>query len=110
MHPSLRLCSAGSVRQPLIHFLGKRQWPATPEAPHAHAFAPPELKQSFAEFVKKYKASGSSASSTSTASSSKSREGAQVFSEFWQAPERFWKHDLEEWEIELVETGGASRH
>ncbi|KAF9817641.1 hypothetical protein IEO21_03297 [Rhodonia placenta] len=110
MHPSLRLCTAGRARQPLIHFIGRRQWPSTPEAPHAHPAAPLEQKQSFSDFLKKFNASVSSSSTPSAASPSTSsrKEGAQVFQEFWQAPERFWKHDLKDWEIELVEVRSSS--
>jgi len=106
MHPTLRLCNAGRVRQPLIHFIGKRQWPTTPEAPHPHPAAPEQVKQSFSEFLKKFKASASSPAE----SSSGRKASGQVFEEFWQAPERFWKRELQEWEIELVATGGASRY
>jgi len=111
MRPSLRLCSAARVRQPLIHFVGKRQWPTTPEAQHAHPAAPPELKQAFSDFLKKFQASAVSSSPAGSVKTSSSRkDGDQVFEEFWQAPARFWKHDLEDWEIELVSTGGASLH
>ncbi|KAI0751672.1 hypothetical protein C8Q80DRAFT_592450 [Daedaleopsis nitida] len=103
MHPSLRVANA---HKPLIRFLGKRQWPAKPEEQHPHPFAPSELKQHFSDFVKKFQ----SASSTGPAPSknSSSSGNAQVFEEFWQAPARFWKRDLEDWEIDLVHSGGAS--
>ncbi|PCH41655.1 hypothetical protein WOLCODRAFT_163288 [Wolfiporia cocos MD-104 SS10] len=113
MHPSLRLCSAGRARQPLIHFVGKRQWPSTPEAPHAHPAAPPQVRDHFAEFLKKFKTSRnvSSSPAAGAAKSQGSRsDSVQTFSEFWQAPERLWKHDLEEWEVDIVATGGASRY
>ncbi|KAI1788931.1 hypothetical protein LXA43DRAFT_893773 [Ganoderma leucocontextum] len=108
MHPSLRVANA---RQPLIRFLGKRQWPTKPEEQHPHPFAPPELKQHFSDFLKKFQSTPAVASSVSaSASSANKASGGQVFEEFWQAPARLWKHDLEEWEIELVQSGGATRH
>ncbi|KAH9921563.1 uncharacterized protein BXZ73DRAFT_104446 [Epithele typhae] len=105
MHPSLRLAN---VHKPMIRFLGKRQWPSHPEPQHAHPFAPPELQQKFSEFVKKFQG-GSTSSASSSAAKSKS-SGGQVFEEFWQAPARFWKRELQEWEVDLVQSGGASRH
>ncbi|EJF63125.1 hypothetical protein BD309DRAFT_945311 [Dichomitus squalens] len=107
MHPSLRL--ANQARQPLIRFLGKRQWPSKPEEQHPHPFAPQELKERFGEFVKKFQTAPAAAASGSGAAK-KSSSSAKVFEEFWQAPSRFWKHDLEEWEIDLVQSGGATRH
>ncbi|KAI0676665.1 hypothetical protein C8Q78DRAFT_1065414 [Trametes maxima] len=105
MLPSLRLANA---HKPLIRFLGKRQWPAKPEAQHPHPFAPPEAKQHFADFLKKFQSSSSSApASGSTVLSS--NNGA-TFQEFWQAPPRLWKRELQDWEIELVQSGGASLH
>ncbi|KZT13207.1 uncharacterized protein LAESUDRAFT_754199 [Laetiporus sulphureus 93-53] len=114
MQPTLRLCAAGTgrLRPPLIHFLGKRQWPSTPDQPHAHPCASSDVKASFDSFVKKFQASRSaSTGATSSAVPASAGKGtnAQVFQEFWEAPEKLWKHDLEEWEIELIATGGASR-
>ncbi|OBZ66638.1 hypothetical protein A0H81_13399 [Grifola frondosa] len=95
MHPSLRLCNAASkARTPLIRFVGKRQWPSTPEAPQAHPFAP---------------ASASSALNPTPAKAS-AQADVPVYDEFWEAPERLWKHDLEEAEIEAILSGGASLH
>ncbi|KAI9069548.1 hypothetical protein FKP32DRAFT_1608348 [Trametes sanguinea] len=98
MLPSLRLANA---HKPLIRFLGRRQWPA-------------KAKQHFQDFLKKLQSS-STASATSTAtasSSSSSKSGAkgQVYQDFWQAPPRYWKRELQDWEIDLVQTGGASLH
>ncbi|PIL36590.1 hypothetical protein GSI_00279 [Ganoderma sinense ZZ0214-1] len=109
MHPSLRLANA---RQPLIRFLGKRQWPTKPEEQHPHPFAPPEFKQHFSDFLKKFQSTPAAASSAgaSAGSAKKAEGGGQVFAEFWQAPSRLWKRELEEWEIELVQSGGATRH
>ncbi|KAG5635318.1 hypothetical protein H0H81_011731 [Sphagnurus paluster] len=101
MHPSLRVFSS-RAHQPLIRFLGKRTYPSTPSAPHAHPAAPAELKNHFADFVKKFEASGKS-SSLSTLSTG-------ALSEFWEAPERLWKQDIAEAEIEAILTGGASLH
>ncbi|KAI0662828.1 hypothetical protein C8Q70DRAFT_1050551 [Cubamyces menziesii] len=110
MLPSLRLANA---HRPLIRFLGKRQWPTKPEEQHPHPFAPPEAKEHFADFLKKFQSSPSTTQAGSTsaaASSSKSGAKGPVYQEFWQAPPRLWKHELAEWEIELVQSGGASLH
>ncbi|KAI0922112.1 hypothetical protein AcW1_004100 [Taiwanofungus camphoratus] len=111
MHPSLRLCAAGTsgtFRRPLIHFIGKRQWPSTPKAPHPHPAAPADIKNAFSDFVKKLQSSAPAEASSKSQGASK--EDVQVFDEFWQAPERLWKHGLEDWEVELVMSGGASVH
>ncbi|KAG6918511.1 hypothetical protein DXG01_013873 [Tephrocybe rancida] len=119
MHPSLRVLSS-RVHQPLIKFLGKRLYPnsklaclvivvkcldiasSAPSTPHAHPAAPAELKSRFAEFVKKFEASGPTASTTLASKS--------VLGEFWDAPERLWKQDIEEAEIDAILSGGASLH
>ncbi|KAI0773670.1 hypothetical protein C8Q74DRAFT_1265952 [Fomes fomentarius] len=103
MHPSLRVAN---VHRPLIRFLGKRQWPSKPEVQHPHPFAPSELKEHFADFVKKFQNAASSGSAPAKKSSSS--EHGLVFEEFWQAPARLWKRDLADWEIDLVHSGGAS--
>ncbi|KAI0687353.1 hypothetical protein C8Q76DRAFT_772228 [Earliella scabrosa] len=105
MHPTLRLANA---RRPLIRFLGRRQWPSKPEEQHPHPFAPPELKEHFAEFVKKFQSATASLSGPAPAKKSTSANGP-VYEEFWQAPARFWKRELQDWEIDLVHSGGASR-
>ncbi|KAI0637609.1 hypothetical protein C8Q77DRAFT_1153342 [Trametes polyzona] len=106
MLPSLRLANA---HKPLIRFLGRRQWPAKPEEQHPHPFAPPELKQQFSDFLKKFESSSSKAAAPSS-SSSKSGAKGTVYEDFWQAPPRLWKRELQDWEIELVQSGGASLH
>ncbi|OCH86037.1 hypothetical protein OBBRIDRAFT_838488 [Obba rivulosa] len=114
MHPTLRVCSAaasGRAHKPLIHFLGKRQWPSTPEAPHPHPAAPPEFKERFSDFLNKFQASAETPQSqTSAPGSSKGGKDVRVYNQFWEAPERLWKRELQDWEIELVMTGGASAH
>ncbi|KAG6845841.1 hypothetical protein H0H87_002532 [Tephrocybe sp. NHM501043] len=101
MHPSLRVLSS-RAHQPLIKFLGKRTYPTTPSPPQAHPAAPAELKSRFSEFIKKIEASGEKASTTLASNS--------VLSEFWQAPERLWRQDIEEAEIDAILSGGASLH
>ncbi|RDB15488.1 hypothetical protein Hypma_004185 [Hypsizygus marmoreus] len=99
MHPSLRVCSA-RAHQPLIRFLGKRTYPSTPSTPHAHPAAPAELKKRFEELFSTSEASGSAPVASS---------GSKVvFAEFWEAPERFWKRDIEDSEIDAILSGGAS--
>ncbi|KAJ7355457.1 hypothetical protein DFH08DRAFT_852513 [Mycena albidolilacea] len=99
MHATLRV-----LRQPLIKFLGKRSWPSTQPTPHAHPAAPQELQKRFSD---------SAASASASASSGKGNTGGNALSEFWEAPERFWRprvRELEESEIEAVLSGGASLH
>ncbi|KAJ4487700.1 hypothetical protein J3R30DRAFT_3787081 [Lentinula aciculospora] len=101
MYPSIRLF-AERVHNPLIRFLGKRSWPSSPEAPHAHPFAPAEFKnKNYTQF-----SSGASvAISSSTSSSSSGSKSRNVFQEFWEAPERLWGprvHQLEEAEIDAI--------
>ncbi|EKM59041.1 uncharacterized protein PHACADRAFT_169504 [Phanerochaete carnosa HHB-10118-sp] len=114
MRPSLRLLNAAShrVHKPLIQFVGKRQWPSTPEPQHPHPFAPTELQNAFSDFLNKFKASasaeGSSQSSMAASSASgKNGETVQVFTDFWQAPERLWRRRISEEEIEVITSGGA---
>ncbi|KII96074.1 hypothetical protein PLICRDRAFT_151203 [Plicaturopsis crispa FD-325 SS-3] len=104
MFPSLRAC-AEHARKPLINFIGKRKWPSTPEPPHAHPAAPPELRKAFPDFLRKFEASASSG-----ASPKKSESGKQAYSEFWEAPSRFWVKELDEAEIDAISSGGASLH
>ncbi|KAJ7180481.1 hypothetical protein C8R46DRAFT_853649, partial [Mycena filopes] len=89
MHATLRVLA--THHQPLIRFLGKRSWPVHPQAPtpHAHPAAPPEFQKRFPD-VAASKPPGSSDS---------------VASEFWEAPERFWRpriRQLEESEIDAI--------
>ncbi|KIM45802.1 hypothetical protein M413DRAFT_293664 [Hebeloma cylindrosporum] len=107
MYPSLRRCSAG-VRTPLIKFLGKRSFPSTADTPHPHPAAPLELQQRFSEFLAKVNSSGSSQPASKSKQSS---EG--VYSEFWEAPPRFWNpriRHLEEAEMNAIMSGGASSY
>ncbi|KAG7446066.1 uncharacterized protein BT62DRAFT_950059 [Guyanagaster necrorhizus] len=97
MHPSVRLLS--TARTPLIRFLGKRVWPSRPEAPHAHPYGPPELPASFRK---------PSQSAVAQTSSTKTLTTGGAFTNFWEAPERFWKHDLNDAEMAAIESGGAS--
>ena len=102
MHPSLRVCSS-RAHQPLIKFLGKRIFPSCqsrrtlhsrsidssqtdPTQPHAHPAAPVELKEGFSAIQTPPPNSGSH----------------PVFSNFWEAPERFWRKELEDTEIEAI--------
>ncbi|KAJ3880688.1 hypothetical protein F5051DRAFT_399307 [Lentinula edodes] len=106
MHPSIRLFTE-RVHTPLIRFLGKRSWRLGSETPHAHPFAPPEFRnKNYTQFSK----APDPASSTPFRTSSESKS-ANVFQEFWEAPERLWKprvHHLEEAEIDAILSGGAS--
>lgn len=68
-----------------------------PEPPHAHPAAPPELRKAFPDFLKKFEASASSG-----ASPKKSESGKQAYSEFWEAPSRFWVKELDEAEIDAI--------
>jgi len=80
------------------------------ESQHPHPAAPSELKKSFSEFVKKFEASSSSSLLDSEVKGGRSKE---AFTEFWEAPARFWKptiRELEEREIEAILSGGASSH
>ncbi|KAH9928958.1 uncharacterized protein B0H18DRAFT_1117767 [Fomitopsis serialis] len=115
MHPSIRLCASAAPRQPLIHFTGKRQWKSQP--PRPHPLAVPDLKSAFTDSLRKAQASVSESStvgdrgssSASTPPSQTKGENAHVYKNFWEAPEQYWKHDLEEWEVDLIATGGASQ-
>ncbi|KZT66989.1 hypothetical protein DAEQUDRAFT_674043 [Daedalea quercina L-15889] len=109
MRPTLRLCASVAQRQPLIHFTGKRQWKSEP--PHPHPLATPDLKSAFIDSLRKAQASvsessavGQKGSSQSGSTASQQRKGGseQVYQNFWEAPERYWKHDLDEWEVDLV--------
>ncbi|KAJ6518612.1 hypothetical protein C8R45DRAFT_948683 [Mycena sanguinolenta] len=96
MRAALRVLAAH--RQPLIKFVGKRSWPSSHATPHAHPAAPPEFQKRFSDVTPK----------SSTEGKGKS---ASVVSEFWLAPERFWRprgRELAESEIDAVLSGGAS--
>ncbi|KAK7030617.1 hypothetical protein R3P38DRAFT_2929537 [Favolaschia claudopus] len=97
MHITIR--ALASHRQPLIKFIGKRSWPSTHDAPHAHPAAPPEFQKRHYDDVAPSK----------SPSERKNSGGAAL--EFWQVPERFWNprgRELEEREISAVLSGGAS--
>ncbi|KAL0577884.1 hypothetical protein V5O48_004120 [Marasmius crinis-equi] len=108
MHPTLRVLS-GRAHTPLIRFLGKRHTPSGSETPHVHPAAPAELRnRNFSDF-----ATSSPSPSQSKSSSSSSSSGKKIFTEFWEAPERIWRpkiRQLEDWEIDVIQSGGASLH
>ncbi|KAG6885789.1 hypothetical protein C0993_009894 [Termitomyces sp. T159_Od127] len=93
MHTSLRVLSS-RAHQPLIRFLGKRTYPHTPSVPHAHPAAPAEIKGQFSEFLKKIGGSVKTSSNTPISTA--------ALKDFWEAPERLWKQDIEETEIEAI--------
>ncbi|KAF9242958.1 hypothetical protein BU15DRAFT_72613 [Melanogaster broomeanus] len=101
MYPSLRLSSA-RVHKPLINFIGKRTWPSSAGSSHPHPAAPPEYRKSFSDIVQQ------------TLSTSKTSANEQpVFQDFWDAPARFWRpkyRELAEFEIDVIQSGGASLH
>ena len=75
-----------------------------PEEQHPHPFAPPELKQHFADFLKKFQSSpATSASASSSKAAAKKSGNGPVYEEFWQAPARYWKRELQDWEVDLVQ-------
>jgi len=105
MRISSRVLSA-RAHTPLIHFLGKRTWPPIPEAQHVHPAAPPELRKSFDEFLKRFQGP-----SREQSTPSKDHDLPLVYQEFWEAPKKYWKprgRELSEEEIEVVLSGGAS--
>ena len=63
--------------------------------PHPHPYAPAEIIQAFGEFLSKSQPAAHS-------SNAKDTGGAQAYEEFWHAPERLWRHDIEEVEIEAI--------
>ncbi|KAG6890765.1 hypothetical protein C0992_012737 [Termitomyces sp. T32_za158] len=93
MYPSLRVLSS-RTHQPLIKFLGKRTHPNTPTIPHAHPAAPAEIKNQFSNFLKKIEASVKTCSVAPVSTA--------ALKDFWEAPERLWKQDIEETEIEAI--------
>ncbi|KAF7416196.1 hypothetical protein PC9H_002460 [Pleurotus ostreatus] len=99
-----------AVHQPLIKFIGRRQWPSTPEIPHFHPAAPVDLRDKSA-IISKAVSQLTSSPSPSSSSSKSSGSGKQVYSEFWEAPERFWKPRVRyvpDFEIDAILSGGAS--
>lgn len=56
--------------------------------------------------MQKFKSSSSSSPASSASagqSASKSSGNGTVYQDFWQAPPRLWKRELQDWEIELVQ-------
>lgn len=107
MRTTLRLFE-GHVHKPLIRFLGKRVPTSSKlslsgnipisakiserHIPHPHPAAPPDVASHFSEFRNKF------------SSSVQSSPSPQSFSEFWDAPSRFWapSRAVDETEIEAV--------
>ncbi|KAG1715686.1 hypothetical protein ID866_1490 [Astraeus odoratus] len=99
MHASVRLLSERAHR-PLISFVGKRVWPASPAPSHPHPAAPPEYRQVFSSPAQAVP------SPTKSPGSNK-----PVFQHYWEAPPRLWHpryRNLEDGEIDAILTGGAS--
>ncbi|KAI6033833.1 hypothetical protein PISMIDRAFT_11939 [Pisolithus microcarpus 441] len=77
------------VHRPLIHFIGKRVW-STPGTSHPHPAGP---------------------SDTPAAKQPPAAKHKSVFQHFWEAPPRLWNpryHNLEQAEIDSIQSGGAS--
>ncbi|KAG6873998.1 hypothetical protein C0995_007955 [Termitomyces sp. Mi166 len=75
--------------------------PPAPSVSHPHPAAPAEIKNQFSEFLKKIEASVKTSSTTPAS--------AGVLKNFWEAPERLWKQDIEEAEIEAILDTKTSR-
>ncbi|KAF6762525.1 hypothetical protein DFP72DRAFT_1164455 [Ephemerocybe angulata] len=102
MRASIRVAS--QFRQPLIKFIGKRQFPSQPDVPHPHPQAPPDFQRVFG-------AQSSSTSATAKSESPKEESLVSSYSQFWEAPPRYWNyraHVPEDAEIESIMSGGAS--
>ncbi|KAF4588131.1 hypothetical protein EYR38_010096 [Pleurotus pulmonarius] len=87
-------------------FATRSRLPKAPEIPHFHPAAPVDLRDKSAIISKAVSQSTSPSSSSKPSSSDK-----QVYSEFWEAPERFWKprvRYLPDFEIDAILSGGAS--
>ncbi|KZO94826.1 hypothetical protein CALVIDRAFT_538612 [Calocera viscosa TUFC12733] len=76
--------------------------------------APPDIREHFAAFLEHFKHSVSPTSQAATSLSS-SRAGedgeGEVFTNFWEAPERFWEKGrvIDDAEMEAIDSGGASK-
>jgi small subunit ribosomal protein YMR-31 len=120
MHPTTRLLAA-RVHQPLIRF-GRRSQPSgkfitsmrtgfslcMPVArAHAHPFAPPKSRESFDDFVRSQSTQLAVDSSTSP-DVVPPDERKKVYHDFWEAPERYWKHELEDYEIHAIQVSKPS--
>jgi small subunit ribosomal protein YMR-31 len=74
--------------------------------PHEHPAAPSELKKSFSDFRRKFEAS-----SDSTSLYPLNTQNKDIFSEFWEAPDRFWRpkvRELDTAEIDAILVRNAS--
>ncbi|KAF8550259.1 hypothetical protein OG21DRAFT_1487894 [Imleria badia] len=83
------LPSLPRAHKPLISFIGKRIWPSTLEPAHPHPAAPPEYRKTFSQRTTEQPS----------------------FRDFWDAPARFWRpkhHELQQFEIDAIQSGGAS--
>jgi len=99
------------VHNVLIKFPDRKQ-PQAPHTPHPHPSAPREIKETFNEFLKKIEVSSSDpAQGLGKHESAASRkQGQGTAPNFWEeGVSRYWNPiPLEEWEIEAVESGGAT--
>jgi len=96
-HPSFPVLSA-RAHKPLISFIGKRIWPSSLTPAHPHPAAPPECRKTF---------SGNPQQTPNTAETTEQPS----FRDFWDAPARIWRpkhHELQELEIDAIQSGGAS--
>ncbi|KAN0097896.1 hypothetical protein V8E55_002342 [Tylopilus felleus] len=96
--PSLAVLSA-RAHKPLINFIGKRIWPSSHAPAHPHPAAPPEYRKTF---------SGALQQTLNAGVAEK-----QSFRDFWQAPTHLWRprhHELQEFEIDAIQSGGATLH
>jgi len=94
-HPSLPVLSA-RAHKPLISFIGKRIWPSSLAPAHPHPAAPPEYRKTFSGILQE---------------TQNTPAAEQSFRDFWDAPARFWRpkhHALQEFEIDAIQSGGAS--
>ncbi|KAF8131134.1 hypothetical protein EV363DRAFT_1450247 [Boletus edulis] len=90
-HPVL----SARAHKPLISFIGKRIWPSSLAPAHPHPAAPPECRKTFSQ------------QTPNTAGITEQPS----FRDFWDAPARLWRpkhHELQEFEIEAIQSGGAS--
>ncbi|KAI9572457.1 hypothetical protein HD554DRAFT_2168114 [Boletus coccyginus] len=97
LRPSLPVLSA-RAHKPLISFIGKRISPASLATAHPHPAAPPDYRKTFSDILPQ---------TSHTAGTT----GQPSFRDFWDAPARFWRpkhHKVQEFEIDAIQTGGAS--
>jgi len=100
---------AEHIHKVLINF-PKRTPPTGAHTPHAHPSAPPEIKSSFQDFLKKIETSSELQTNPRSSSTEQTASLAHAqYTEFWDAPPRFWHSvPIEEAEIDAVQSGGAS--